>query len=54
MKHITKIIFYFLLIALGIFFFIFGEIDDSPGAMLIGVLVVAFAILGLWRTRGNK
>lgn len=38
-----------LLLPLGIFLFVFGEYDDSPGGMLIGVILVAYFLYRGWR-----
>ncbi len=39
---------YFVLaILLGIFMFVYGEYDDSPGGQLIGLLTIIVGIAGL-------
>jgi hypothetical protein len=48
----AKITFSILLIPLGIYFFVYGGYDDSPGAQLIGVAVALAGIAGIigtWR-----
>lgn len=40
-----------LAILFGIFMFVYGEYDDSPGAQLIGVILVIIGILGLIKSR---
>ncbi|MFA6272064.1 MAG: LPXTG cell wall anchor domain-containing protein [Patescibacteria group bacterium] len=40
-----KIISFVILIILGVAFFIYGGHDDSPGAQLIGFLVVVTGIV---------
>ena len=44
MNKKIKIAAFILLVLLGGFFFIFGEIDDSPGLQLIGVVLAATGI----------
>jgi hypothetical protein len=44
---IIKIIISTLIILFGIFIFIYGGYDDSPGAQGLGVLVVIGGIIGL-------
>lgn len=34
-------------ILLGVFMFVFGEIDDSPGALLIGLVASGNGVAGL-------
>ena len=46
-----KIIFLILAIPLGVLMFVYGEIDDSPGGMLIGVVVGIVGIVGLIRIK---
>ncbi|PIT88735.1 MAG: hypothetical protein COU29_00595 [Candidatus Magasanikbacteria bacterium CG10_big_fil_rev_8_21_14_0_10_36_32] len=38
-----------LAILLGIFFIIFGEFDDSPGAQLLGVVLVVIGIVSIFK-----
>jgi hypothetical protein len=40
-----KLLGFILAILLGIFLFIYGEKDDSPGGQLLGLLV---SIAGIW------
>ncbi len=42
---ITRILSLILAILIGVFMFVYGEIDDSPGGQLIGVLVVVISII---------
>lgn len=48
----TKILFSVLVAAFGVFLFIYGGYDDSPGAQLLGLLVVAGAVVVL--IKNNK
>lgn len=41
-------------ILLGAFMFVFGGADDSPGAQLLGLLVVTVGIYGLVSLIRNK
>lgn len=50
-----KIAFSIFAIALGIFIFIYGGFDDSPGAQAIGLLAAAVGIAGfIKRARANN
>jgi hypothetical protein len=43
-----------LLTIIGVLAMVFGEIDDSPGLMLIGVIIIVLAsILNIRRNRIN-
>jgi len=43
-----------LLTIIGVLAMVFGEIDDSPGLMLIGLIIIVFAsILNIRRNRIN-
>lgn len=48
-KH--KIIYFTLVILFGVFMIVFGGIDDSPGAQLLGLLVI---IIGITRVIKHK
>ena len=47
----TKIVYCVLAIVLGAFLFVFGGYDDSPGAQLLGLIVVVSGIVSLVRGR---
>lgn len=47
MLNKTRMPYFILAILIGIFFIIFGEIDDSPGGQLIGLVVIIFGIVGI-------
>jgi len=51
-----KILFFILIILFGIFLFIYGGYDDSPGAQLLGVIVTISGIVGLTKNilKNNK
>ena len=38
-------------ILFGVFMFVYGEFDDSPGGQLLGVLAIIGGIVGLIRNR---
>lgn len=40
-----------LAVPLGIFIFVYGGYDDSPGAQLIGAIVVMFGITAFIKSR---
>ncbi|MHB0995040.1 MAG: hypothetical protein ACYC2I_01580 [Elusimicrobiales bacterium] len=54
----TRVPYFVLLTLLGVFFIVFGEHDDSPGAQGLGLLLVIISIAGivkrLKRTSGKK
>lgn len=50
--HMNKKIVYFALaIALGAWLFIYGGNDDSPGAQLLGLIIVIVGIVGVIKNR---
>lgn len=46
-KYISKILFFILLILFGIFIFIYGGYDDSPGAQGLGLFLFVFSLIKL-------
>jgi len=46
-----KITGFIVLILLGVFVFIYGGYDDSPGAQLLGLIMVIGGIVGLIKQR---
>lgn len=46
-KFILKILSFILLIAFGIFMFVYGGYDDSPGAQGLGLLMFIGGIVGV-------
>jgi hypothetical protein len=44
---IIKILSMLLVIAIGVFLFVYGEYDDSPGGQLIGIILVVIGIIRL-------
>ena len=50
-KYIIKILSFVLLILIGIFIFVYGGYDDSPGAQLIGLIVVVMSVIGIVRAK---
>jgi len=49
-----KILGLILLMLLGVFVFIYGGYDDSPGAQLLGVIIAASGVFFLFRMRKAK
>jgi len=50
-KYYLKMFLFILVILFGIFMFIYGGYDDSPGAQGLGLLLI---IIGIWRIIKNK
>jgi hypothetical protein len=50
MKKI-KLLCFALAIPFGVFMFVYGEIDDSPGGQLLGLLAVIIGVVGLIRSK---
>lgn len=50
-KYYLKIALFILLILFGIFMFIYGGWDDSPGAQGLGLLIVVGSIYGLIKNK---
>jgi hypothetical protein len=49
--------YYLLLIAFGVFAFVYGGYDDSPGAQLMGAMIVAASATGAvkrWRAAAQS
>lgn len=47
-------IFLVLAILFGVFLFVYGGYDDSPGGQLLGLLVAIFGIIGVIKGRWRK
>jgi len=47
----SRIIYSFLAILFGAFIFVYGEIDDSPGGQLLGLLAVIIGIVGVIKSK---
>ena len=52
--NIKRIILIIFLILSGIFMFVYGEYDDSPGGQLIGLLEIIFAIVVLIKSKKKE
>ncbi len=51
---IKKLLYLIPLILFGIFVFIYGGYDDSPGAQGLGLLFVILGIVGIVKKKKNK
>ena len=50
-----RILFSILAVIFGAFLIVFGEVDDSPGGMLLGLIVVIVGVVGVIKSRkGNS
>lgn len=47
----VKILFSILAILFGVFMFVYGGYDDSPGAQLLGVLLIIGGIIGIVKSK---
>lgn len=47
----TRFAFSLFLLVFGIFMFVYGGYDDSPGGQLLGVLAAAFGVYGIIKSR---
>jgi len=52
-KYYIKILFLVLAILFGVFIFIYGGYDDSPGAQLLGFIIFVIGIIGLIKNKKN-
>ena len=52
--NIGRIIYSTLAILFGIFLFIYGEYDDSPGGQLLGLLIFVAGIVGVIKSKKKK
>lgn len=50
-KNIIRIIFFVLAILFGVFMFVYGEFDDSPGGQLLGLVAVVIGIVGIIKSK---
>jgi len=48
-----KLLCFIIVILFGVFMFVYGEYDDSPGGQLVGLLAVIIGIVGVIKSR-NK
>ena len=52
-KQIIKLIALILLILYGVFIFSYGGYDDSPGAQLLGLVLVVIALVFILKKKKN-
>ena len=48
---ILAVLFGIFVISFGIFMVVYGELDDSPGGQVLGLLVVIAGIVGIIKSR---
>ncbi len=54
MNKKIKLAFFILVILFGIFLFVYGGYDDSPGGQLLGILVIIGGVVGIIKNRKKK
>jgi len=50
-KHFRRILYFSFAILFGIFMFVYGEYDDSPGGQLLGLVVAIVGVVGLIKNK---
>lgn len=53
-KKVLKLTLFIFLILFGIFMFIYGGYDDSPGAQLLGMAAAIGGVVGIIKTVRKK
>lgn len=51
MNKKIKLLLYLLAILFGLFMFVYGEMDDSPGGQLLGLVFFIIGVVGLIRAK---
>lgn len=49
-----RIIYSIVAISFGIFMFVYGEMDDSPGGQLLGLVLAILGIIGIIKSIRKK
>ncbi|MFA6227102.1 MAG: hypothetical protein WC631_01300 [Candidatus Paceibacterota bacterium] len=49
-----KIICSVLLVLFGVFMFVYGEIDDSPGGQILGLITAIVGIVGIVKSKKKE
>ncbi len=49
--NITRLLYSILAITAGAFMIVYGEMDDSPGGQLLGLIAVIAGIVGVVKSR---
>jgi len=50
-KYYRRIIYSILAILFGVFMFVYGELDDSPGGQLLGLILTVIGVAGLIKNK---
>lgn len=50
-KYYRKILYFVCAILFGVFMFVYGELDDSPGGQLLGLIATITGITGLIKNK---
>lgn len=54
MKKVSLVLVFVILAGCGVWLMWYGEIDDSPGGMLLGLLMAAGGVYGIIKTVRKK
>ena len=50
-KYYRRTLYFILAISFGVFMFVYGEFDDSPGGQLMGLIATIIGVAGLIKNK---
>lgn len=50
-KNRKKILYFIFVMLFGVFMFVYGGFDDSPGGQLIGVIAFIIGVIGIIKSK---